>query len=252
MHATGMKPDPPPACPAGILPLSLEGVGYRANGHALLSEVTLRVEAGRRTVILGPNGAGKTLLLRICHGLLPPSEGAVRWLGPKGQDARRYQAMVFQKPVLLRRSAAANIAYALRLLGVNGAQARDRAAEALALVGLSGLDARQARVLSGGEQQRLALARAWAARPEMLFLDEPTAHLDPGATCVIEDSLAAIHAAGTTMVMATHDMNQARRLADEIVFLHRGRLLEHGPAQQFFAAPSTPEAQAFIRGELVW
>ncbi len=240
-----------PARP-GILPLRLAGVSYAANGRTLLQGISLRIEAGSRTIILGPNGAGKTLLLRACHGLLTPGSGTVRWLGPAAAAPRRHQAMVFQKPVLLRRSAAANVAYSLRLHGQNGREAEQRVAQALALVGLADLAERSARVLSGGEQQRLALARAWAVRPQVLFLDEPTAHLDPAATRAIEEALAAIHGAGTTLVMTTHDLNQARRLADQIVFMHRGRLLESGPASDFFTAPRTAEAQAFIRGELVW
>jgi tungstate transport system ATP-binding protein len=241
----------PPARP-GILPLRLEGVSYAAQGQPLLHDVSLQVEPGSRTIILGPNGAGKTLLLRVCHGLLQPSSGTVRWLGPEGAAPRRYQAMVFQKPVLLRRSAAANVAYSLKLRGANGRDRERRVAEALHLVGLSDLAQRPAWVLSGGEQQRLALARAWAVRPEVLFLDEPTAHLDPAATRAIEEALAAVHRAGATVVMTTHDLNQARRLADQVVFMHRGRLLERRPAADFFTAPRTAEAQAFIRGELVW
>jgi tungstate transport system ATP-binding protein len=227
-------------------------VSFRANGRDLLSGVSLRIEAGSRTIILGPNGAGKTLLLRVCHGLLKPEQGRVVWEGHLAAQAQRHQAMVFQKPVLLRRSAAANIAYSLRLHGVKGHDAKRRVEESLQLVGLAHLADRPARVLSGGEQQRLALARAWATRPEVLFLDEPTAHLDPAATRAIEQALATIHLSGTTVVMTTHDMNQARRMAGTILFMHQGRLLEHGPADAFFAAPRTPEAQAFIRGELVW
>jgi tungstate transport system ATP-binding protein len=249
--ATRLLSTPQPPRPAGILPLRVEAVGYRADGRDLLSGVTLGIAAGSRTIILGPNGAGKTLLLRVCHGLLQPTRGTVAWAGPWAADARRHQAMVFQKPVLLRRSAADNVAYALRLHGVTGAGAAHRVADALRLVGLAELAGRQARVLSGGEQQSLALARAWAARPEVLFLDEPTAHLDPAATRAIEEALVTIHQAGTTVVMTTHDMNQARRLAGTIVFMHQGRLLEQGRAAEFFSAPRTPEAQAFIRGELV-
>ncbi|HEX7929105.1 MAG TPA: phosphate ABC transporter ATP-binding protein [bacterium] len=244
--------DASPTRAPGILPLRLDGVGYRAVGQDLLRDVSLRLEPGTRTIILGPNGAGKTLLLRVCHGLLRPTSGTVRWEGLLATQAQRHQAMVFQKPVLLRRSAAANVAYPLQLNRMEAPAVESRVAEALRLMGLTELAHRPARVLSGGEQQRLALARAWAVRPEVLFLDEPTAHLDPAATRAIEEALAAIHAAGTTVLMTTHDMNQARRLADTILFMHRGRLLEHGPATSFFNAPRTPEAQAFIRGELVW
>jgi tungstate transport system ATP-binding protein len=231
--------------------LRLEGVSVQVDGRKLLADLSLEIGAGPRTVILGPNGAGKSLLLRICHGLLAPSAGQVRWCGPLAGEARRRQALVFQRPVLLRRSAAANVAYALRLRHVPAPERVRRVAEALDLVGLGALGDRAARALSGGEQQRLALARAWALRPDVLFLDEPTASLDPAATRGIEDAIRAVHARGTTIVMTTHDLYQARRLAERVLFLHRGRLLEAAPAERFFTAPATPEARAFIQGELL-
>jgi tungstate transport system ATP-binding protein len=160
--------------------------------------------------------------------------------------------MVFQRPVMLRRSASANIEYALKLQGVRGTEVRRRAREALELVGLSALEARFARVLSGGEQQRLALARAWALRPEVLFLDEPTASLDPTASAEVERIVQAIHDAGTKTVLCTHNLGQARRLADEVLFVHGGRLVERAPADMFFKQPATAEAAAFIKGELPW
>jgi tungstate transport system ATP-binding protein len=245
-----MRADPP------ILPLRLEGVVYAAEGKALVDGVTVDFAAGPRSVILGPNGAGKSLLLRLCHGLLAPTAGRIAWLGPgasvSGDAVRRRQAMVFQRPVLLRRSAAANIDYALALRGVVRAARRAMVEDALALVGLGGLARQSARLLSGGEQQRLALARAWALRPEILFLDEPTASLDPAATRAVEDAIDAFHRAGTKIVMTTHHLGQARRLADEILFLHKGRLLERDAAASFFRRQATPEAAAFLKGDLLW
>ena len=219
--------------------------------------MTLELAAGPRTVLLGPNGAGKSLLLRLCHGLLAPTSGRVAWLGPGAGGLspaalRRRQAMVFQRPVLLRRSVAANVDYALSLHGVPRSGRAARVAEALERVGLGALAGRPARVLSGGEQQRLALARAWAIRPEVLFLDEPTASLDPGAALAVEEIIDAFHRAGSKIVMTTHDLGQARRLADEVVFLHRGRLVEHAPADRFFAGPAAPAADAFVAGRLLW
>jgi tungstate transport system ATP-binding protein len=158
--------------------------------------------------------------------------------------------MVFQRPVLLRRSAEANIRYVLALRGVPWARRRPLALAALERFGLAHLAARPARVLSGGEQQRLALARAWAAEPDVLFLDEPTSQLDPSATLAVETAVEAFHGAGTKVVMTTHDLGQARRLADEVLFLSRGRLVEHAPAAAFFQAPASPEARAFLAGEL--
>jgi tungstate transport system ATP-binding protein len=235
-----------------ILPLRLDAVSLSANGTPLIAALNLTLEGAPRTVILGPNGAGKSLTLRLCHGLLAPTAGAVRWLGPGAADAARRQAMVFQRPVLLRRSARANIDYALKLRRVPRSLRHTRIREVLEDTGLGDLADRHARHLSVGEQQRLALARAWATGPEVLFLDEPTASLDPAATRAVEDVIAAIDLSGTKIVMTTHDLGQARRLADEIVFLHRGRLLEHRPAKDFFADPKTPEAAAFIQGKLLW
>lgn len=238
-----------------ILPLELDGIGFGVGGRLLLDGVGLRLESGSRTIVMGPNGAGKSLLLRICHGLLRPTEGRLRW-GGAGQSlpdevVRRRQAMVFQRPVLLRRSVVANIRYVLGLVGLPRAQRQAVAMEALDRFGLADLAARPARVLSGGEQQRLALARAWVVEPDVLFLDEPTSALDPAATLAVEMAIHEFHAAGAKIVMTTHDLGQARRLADEVVFLSRGRLVEVSPAARFFKGPASPQARAFLAGELV-
>ena len=228
-----------------ILPLRLESVVYAAAGQSIIDRVTLEIGAGPSTVILGANGAGKSVLMRLMHGLLRPSSGTITW---NGSDVRRRQAMVFQRPVMLRRSALANVVYALKLAG----QPQSSALEALREVGLEHLAQRPARVLSGGEQQRLALARAWALHPEVLFLDEPTASLDPAATREIETIIKAFDAAGTKIVMATHNLGQAKRLADEVIYLHQGRVVERAPSEKFFSQPATAEAAAFIKGELPW
>jgi tungstate transport system ATP-binding protein len=243
------------AAPA-ILPLVLEEVSYAVRGQQLIDGLNFAIEAGPRTIILGPNGAGKSLMLRLCHGLIEPSSGRIAWRGPGAAvdpiQLRRRQAMLFQRPVMLRRSAAANIDYALGLAGLDRPTRAARVAEALERTGLRDLARRPARVLSGGEQQRLALARAWALRPDLLFLDEPTASLDPAATRAVEEIVDAFHRSGTKIVMTTHDLGQARRLADEIIFLHRGRLIERASAENFFNSPSSAEARAFVRGELLW
>jgi len=241
--------------PPPLLPLEFDRVGYAINGTPLLHDLSFTLRHGARSVIVGPNGAGKSLTLRLCHGLIEPSSGSIAWRGGGTAipDAvRRQQAMVFQRPVLLRRTTAANIDHALKLRGLDRASRRTRTVAALAQTGLSALADRPARTLSLGEQQRLALARAWALSPQILFLDEPTASLDPAATRQVETLIANFHAAGVKIVMTTHDLGQARRLADEILFLHHGRLLEHVDAQRFFEDPATPEGQAFIRGELLW
>jgi len=232
----------------GILPLALDGIRLDIGGHAILDGIDATFASGTRTVILGANGAGKSVLLRICHGLIKPTAGAVRWAS--GEIRPRAQAMVFQRPVVLRRSVLANIEYGLRLAGVGAIERRERAASALARVGLSAIGTRSARVLSGGEQQRVALARAWALRPSILFLDEPTASLDPGAARNVEAIVQAIHDAGTKIVMTTHNLALARRLADEILFLHDGRIVESAATGEFFTRPRTALARAFIEGDL--
>ena len=241
-----MRPAP------SLLPLSLESVVFAVGAHTILRGVTMTLDHGTRTMIVGANGAGKSVLLRICHGLLEPTSGRVIWSAPEPAHTPRRQAMVFQRPVLLRRSALANVVYALKCSGVPPHARNLRALAALSRVGLEAHAHRPARVLSGGEQQRLALARAWALDPEVLFLDEPTASLDPGATHEIERIVGAMHATGTKIVMVTHNMGQARRLGDEILFLHQGHLAERAPVDRFFRTPATPEAAQFLEGELPW
>lgn len=229
------------------LPIAFESVTFAAGGTWILRDVTLTVEAGPPTVLIGPNGSGKTTLIKLAMGLLIPTAGSIR--GAQSDPAARRQAIVFQRPVMLRRSAGSNIAYALKAAG----RAADSATimKLLDRVGLAPLAGRPARRLSGGEQQRLALARALARDPEVLFLDEPTASLDPAATKAVEDIVAGAAAGGVKIVMSTHDLGQARRLAGDIAFLAKGRLIECAPAERFFAAPSTPEARSFVSGELV-
>jgi len=235
-----------------ILPLTLERTAFAAGGREIIAPLSLEINAGMSTVILGANGAGKSVLMRLMHGLIAPTAGRIAWNEADPRRVRRQQAMVFQRPVMLRRSAMANIVYALEIAGIARAERRTRAADALKEVGLLALAERPARVLSGGEQQRLALARAWALHPEVLFLDEPTASLDPSATREIEAVIRAFDAAGTKIVMATHNLAQARRLGDEVLFIHQGRLVERSPVETFFKHPSSAEAAAFIKGELPW
>ena len=233
-----------------MLPLIFDDVSFVVGGRIILDRVCFEIDAGPRTVILGPNGAGKSVLMRLCHGLLQPTGGSIRWR--RARNGARRQAMVFQHPVMLRRSALANIVYGLKLAGVSPRERELRARDVIEAVGLAALAEKPARTLSGGEQQRLALARAWALGPEVLFLDEPTANLDPGATREVESLIGQIHAGGTKIIMTTHNLGQARRLGDEILFINGGRLIERGPSATFFANPQTAEASAFIRGELPW
>ncbi len=232
------------------LPLVLSGVAVRAGGHQLVGAVSARLDAGAPTVILGPNGAGKTTLIRVAMGLVKPDEGSVTWGGRANAPADR-RAIVFQRPVMLKRSAAANVDFALAAAG------RARHARHLSVirlldrVGLASLANRPARRLSGGEQQRLALARAFAREPEILFLDEPTNNLDPAASKAVEAIIGDAAASGIKIVMTTHDLGQARRLAGDVIFLVSGRLVEQGPATEFFRLPATEKAAAFLRGDIV-
>lgn len=236
---------------SSILPLEVRSVAFHGEGRRLVDGVTFRLPAGGLTVLLGPNGAGKSLTLRLCHGLLTPSEGQIAW-APGADGGTRRHAMVFQKPIMLRRSVEANVLHALAAEGVAGPERRERCRTALERFGLADRADQAARLLSGGEQQRLAIARAWALRPELLFLDEPTSQLDPAATRQIETLLTGLVAEGITVMMSTHDLGQARRLASRVLFLHRGRLVEDACATDFFAAPATSEARAFLAGDLIW
>jgi tungstate transport system ATP-binding protein len=235
---------------ASDLPLVLDDVSLTAGATTMLDRISLTIGPGAPTLVVGPNGSGKTSLLRLCMGLLRPSRGVVMWGGRMdGGPGRR--AILFQKPVMLRRSAAANVAYGLAHAGCPRGLRAGRTQELLDSVGLGELASRPARRLSGGEQQRLALARALARQPEILLLDEPTASLDPAATRFVEEIVLAAAQSGTKIVMASHDLGQVRRLAGDVVFLVRGGLVEHADAGDFLDRPATPQAAAFVRGDLV-
>lgn len=232
-----------------LLPLRTSELTLEFDRERRIDAIDLTLEAGSLTVVMGPNGAGKSLLLRLLHGLIAPTAGAVQWGGaPMSGAIRRRQAMVFQRPVLLRRSVAANIDFVLALRGPVDRNRRD---EILSHVGLLDFADQAARLLSGGEQQRLALARALATEPEVLFLDEPTASLDPASVLAIEQIVTQAHRSGTRVIFVSHDIGQARRLADEVVFLHRGRLVEHARADRFFTNPESETAAAYLEGRIV-
>ena len=229
------------------LPIVASGVDVIRRETRVLAGVDVTIDPRSRTFILGANGAGKSTLLRVLHGLIEPSRGSVTW----GRATTRPpgQAMVFQRPVLLRRSAAANLRHALALAGVRGRDAQRRIDDALTSVGLEAIADRPARVLSGGEQQRLALARAWALAPEVLFLDEPTSSLDPPSARAVEAIVNDIHALGTTIVMTTHQLAQAKRLADSVILLQDGGVAEQTDAATFFRKPRSAYGRAFLEGE---
>lgn len=230
------------------LPIRFEALGVSVGSVKILSNVTLTLTSGAPTLVLGPNGSGKSTLLKLAMGLITPSAGRISFGGRSTAAAER-RAIVFQRPVMLRRNTAANVSFALAAAG--RPTDRTTVTNLLGQVGLAGLSERPARRLSGGEQQRLALARALARSPEVLFLDEPTASLDPAATKAVEDIVIRIAAAGVKIVMATHDLGQAKRLAGEIVFLAGGKVVEQARSPQFFASPSTEDARRFLAGDLV-
>lgn len=229
-----------------MVSLRFDQVTFHHQHKCLLGPCSFALEGAGPTLIMGPNGAGKSLLLRLAHGLLTPSSGRVTWLAERPR-----QAMVFQHPVMLRRSAIANLTHALAVNKTPRRQRHDLAHAALARFGLQTKANTPARVLSGGEQQRLALARAWVLAPRVLFLDEPTSALDPAATKAVEEAVLAFKAQGTRILMTTHDIHQARRLAAEVLFMAGGKLCEHSRAEPFFHQPASPSAQAYLRGDLV-
>lgn len=231
-----------------LLPLKARGLRLDFGGSRVIDGIDLDLAPGGCTIVMGPNGAGKSLLLKLLHGLIAPEAGGISWNGAaSGPGTTRRQAMVFQSPVLLRRSVAANLDFVL------AARQKDNSRRDILLerVGLGHKAGQAARRLSGGEQQRLALARALATDPEILFLDEPTASLDPASVQMIETIVREVRDAGIRVVFVTHDLGQARRLADDVVFLHRGRVLEQAPAERFFDAPRAREARDFLAGRIV-
>lgn len=232
------------------LPIAFEEVSITVGAVRILDRVSLALTAGAPTVLLGPNGAGKTTLLHAAMGLALPTSGRITW-GAHADSRWTRRAIVLQRPTMLRRSAAGNIRYALRSVGMPRGERQQAVAELLAMVGLLPLAKRPARRLSGGEQQRLALARALARDPAVLFLDEPTASLDPSATQAVEAVIAAASRRGIKVVLATHDLGEARRLAGDVVLLHKGRIVEAGDAALFFERPQTAEGRRFIAGELL-
>jgi tungstate transport system ATP-binding protein len=235
-----------------VLPLQVNSLSFEAAGKSLLVDVSFSLHAGRPTCVVGPNGAGKSLLLRLCHGLLTPSGGSVHWAGGTADQHRRAQAMVFQRPVLLRRSVRANVEHALASRNISRDERIDRTDAVLERTGLLELAEQNARVLSGGEQQRLALARVWALKPRVLFLDEPTAHLDPAATASVEEIIKDIDSEGVRILMVSHDLGQVRRIAEDVLFLHNGCLVAHALVPDFLDAPESELATAFVEGRLLW
>ena len=226
--------------------LTLDRVGVRYGEVAALKDASLRIDRGDSVALIGANGSGKTTLLQALHGLL--AHTGTRTVAAQATA----QVMVFQRPFMLRLSVSNNLAVALWLAGVPARERAARATEALHRAGLFELRGRQARALSGGQQQRLALARAWATRPAVLFLDEPTANLDPSAKREIEAMLAGFRHDGMTLVMSTHNLGQAKRLATRVVYLDHGHIRADLPTDLFFATRLDARTDLFLKGELTW
>lgn len=235
---------------SNLFPLTVRAAQTSRRGKRLIGPIDLDLGREGVTVVMGPNGSGKTTLLRLLHGTARLTGGTIEW-ACGNQEARHHQAFVFQQPVMLRRSVIDNIAYPLRIKGVAKVDAYDQAADWAARIGLGDMLERSATFLSGGEQQKLALARAMITNPKVLFLDEPSASLDGRAMREIEDILQSAKQSGTRLILSTHDIGQARRLADEVIFLLHGCVHEQGPASAFFDTPETPQARAFLRGDIV-
>ena len=230
-----------------MLPLTLIDVIVRRRGKRIIGPVTHRLEQGPPTIVIGPNGSGKTTLLRVMHGIERISAGQINWT----HDAPDQQAFVFQSPIVLRRTVGENLAYPLRLAGLDMAEITSRVTTWLARIGLDAFANTAATRLSGGERQKLAIARALIRTPQVLFLDEPCANLDGHTTREIEALLSETAAAGTRLIMATHNMGQARRLAGDVIFMLNGKIHEHGAADYIMNAPQTPELKSFLQGDIV-
>ncbi|MFS4580822.1 ATP-binding cassette domain-containing protein [Phaeobacter sp. C3_T13_0] len=235
---------------SGLFPLSVEGAQVRRRGKTLIGPVDLRLDGHGTTIVIGPNGSGKTSLLKMLHGILRLGQGQIKW-GCTTAEAQRQQAFVFQTPVMMRRSVVENIAYPLRLNRVPRQEALAAAEIWANRIGLGDALQRPAVLLSGGERQKLALARALIRKPQLLFLDEPCASLDGRATREIEEILTEAATAGTRLIMSTHNMGQAQRLADEVLFVLHGEIAEFSAAESFFTRPHTEQGRAFLRGDIV-
>ena len=247
MSIAGAPPRIEAAIQTPVLRLSVTDLVLKFGSATVLDGLNLALGPAGCTVIMGPNGAGKSLFLKLLHGVIQPTSGHIDWSGVTAAEVTQRQAMVFQKPVLLRRSVAANLDFVLRSRGKD----RARVMALLDHVGLAHKAGQPARLLSGGEAQRLSLARALATDPDVLFLDEPTASLDPASVLAIEKIVASARNRGVRIVFVTHDIGQARRMADDVVFLHRGRVAEHATASAFFPEPRCEAARNYLNGRIV-
>ncbi len=232
-----------------ILPLTLEKISLEIGGKFILKDINMNIFKGQPKIILGPNGAGKSTLMKICHGLIKPSTGKVIWSNYSQKYCAKRQAMVFQRPVMLRRTVEKNLLYVINFSDSNNNDKYKLVSDALKLVGMEKFENYPARELSQGEQQKLALARAWLLKPEMLFLDEPTSNLDPESTDKVEKIINTISSNGTQILMTTHNIAQAERIGNEIFFMDNGKIIEQSKSETFFLKPVSYQAKKFISNE---
>lgn len=232
------------------LPLTVKHLTYSKDKTVLLNDVNLDINGSNSTIILGHNGAGKSLLLKLLHGVIKPDSGSIYWNKDKPDSRQYWRSFLLQKPTFFKRSVRYNIEFVLKIAATPKNERESRCDEALAICGLQNLSERNAHSLSGGEQQKLSLARAWVLKPDVLLLDEPTVALDPPFTLSFEEIIQQFKQSHTKVIMTTHDLAQAKRLADEIVFIYGGMILENSSAEQFFRRPESEEAKKFISGKL--
>ena len=236
--------------PIQALPLQLKEVSYASKGVTLIDAINLEVSSHGLTIILGHNGSGKSLLLKLLHGVIKPNSGEINWNQYKPLTNQYWRTFLLQRPTFFNRSVIYNIAFVLQIAGIPKQEHQERCEQALEICGLKEISHRKTHLLSGGEMQKLSLARAWVLHPSVILLDEPTVALDPPSVLGFESIIQNFKQTGTKVIMTTHDLSQAKRLADEIVFIDRGKILEQSEADQFFAGPASSQAQKFISGKL--
>ena len=233
------------------LPLRLQNVSYQVASKTLIDNLSAEIQSSGVTIILGHNGAGKSLLLKLMHGVLQPSSGSLHWQNTQPDSQQYWRTLVLQNPSFFERSVRFHLEFVLKISQTEKSQQQARIEHALDICGLSELHKRKVSSLSGGEIQRLSLARAWVLQPEVLLLDEPTVALDPPAAYQFETLVKQFRDSGSKIIMTTHDIPQAQRLADEVIFIYQGKLEEQANARTFFQAPTSTIAQHYLKGQLV-
>jgi len=233
------------------LPLRLDKVNYTIDNKALIEDFSVEIQSPGISIILGHNGAGKSLLLKLLHGVIEPFSGSIHWQQQTPNSQQYWRTLVLQKPSFFDRSVRFHLEFVLSISQTEKAQQQERIEQALDVCGLSELQQRKVSSLSGGEIQRLSLARAWVLRPKVLLLDEPTVALDPPAAYQFEALVKQFRDSGSKIIMTTHDIPQAQRLADEVIFIYQGKLAEQADASSFFKAPTSSIAQHYLKGQLV-